>query len=66
MGFAGKPVDLPDIEQDMLVGIVVANLDQRPGPLDTDAQFLFQLTGQRRAHRLAVLHLAPGNSHRPP
>ncbi len=60
VGFAGKPVDLPDIEQDVLVGIVVPDLDQRPGPLGTDAQFLFQLTGQRRAHRLAVLHLAPG------
>ena len=59
VGFAGKPVDLPDIEQDVLVGIVVPDLDQRPGPLDTDAQFLFQLPQAA----LVLVFRPPGDQH---
>jgi len=60
MWFASKIRHFPHIEQDMLVGVVMLNLDQRSGSLDHNTQLLLQLAPQRRFHRLTRLDLAAG------
>ena len=58
MGFTGKRLRLPDIEQHLLIRIIVAHLDQRLRRGNYDAQLLQQLTRQRRLDALTSLDLA--------
>ncbi len=60
VGFTGKRLHLPDIEQHLLVRIIVAHLDQRLRRGNDDAQLLQQLTRQRRLDALISLDLAAG------
>ncbi len=60
MGLAFEGIDLQYIQQYLLVGIIVTDLDQRPRPGNLDAQFLTQFTPERARHGFARFHLATG------
>ncbi|MNP43327.1 hypothetical protein D3C76_1371400 [compost metagenome] len=58
MGLAGKTVDLPDIQQHLLVRVIVFDLDQWPRRSDDDAQLFMKLPRQGPLDRFAVFNLA--------
>jgi hypothetical protein len=57
-GVASPAFNLPYIEQDFPIGIGMADLDERPQPLDVDTHFLSQLTPEGLNCILTQLYLA--------